>query len=165
MTILRQTDVTLTTFKIQKIVRIDIYLNKMYIFQLFKPFYQIFVSICIISLFCRIIHTKIWTKYSNFTVVVHKHDITSKYFQMCCSLLLHIFHSSRRISICIFLRLHCPQNFHATSASLVIRVFLYVMDYADSQSEARFAPSHHSLVIFSVQNSRIVKISKIRFYI
>ena len=41
----------------------------------------------------------------------------------------------------------------------VNRVFLYVMDYANSEYEVRFAPSRRSLVIFSVQYCKIAKIS------
>ena len=47
------------------------------------------------------------------------------------------------------------KNFHTSSASQVNRVFLYVMDYADSESEVLFTPSRHSLMIFSVQNCKI----------
>ena len=34
------------------------------------------------------------------------------------------------------------------------------MNYADSESEVRFTPSRHSLMISSMQNCKIAKISK-----
>ena len=69
-----------------------------------------------------------------------------------------------RIYSISLLILHCLTNFHTSSGSLVNRVFLYVIDYADSVSEVRFAPSRHSLIIFSVQNCKIAKISTVDGY-
>ena len=57
-------------------------------------------------------------------------------------------------------RLHRPTNFRTPSGSHVNRVYLYVIDYTDSESEVKFTPSRHNFIILNLQFSKITKISK-----